>query len=97
MATALVASFRANDVTCQFGQCTFAAGQAVSFVDSSLGATFWDYDWTHTSASAQTCNFTDYKVSTAASPFGTCGKTRGPLGNWATRISRVRPGERDDD
>ncbi|HEX4965881.1 MAG TPA: PKD domain-containing protein [Thermoanaerobaculia bacterium] len=52
----LVASFQA---ICQFGICGFTAGQPVTFSDSSQGADFWDYDWTHLGASAATCNFTD--------------------------------------
>lgn len=36
----------------------------------------------------QTCTLTQYENST---PFGSCGKTRGLLGNWGTRIIRVTP------
>ncbi|HEX4964310.1 MAG TPA: PKD domain-containing protein [Thermoanaerobaculia bacterium] len=57
--TQIVASFQANDTTCQFGTCTFTVGQPAAFVDSSIGADFWDYDWTHASAPAESCNFTD--------------------------------------
>ncbi|HEV8583002.1 MAG TPA: PKD domain-containing protein [Thermoanaerobaculia bacterium] len=56
--TPLVASFQAG-VFCQFGQCFATVGQSVPFADSSTGAQFWDYDWTHNSTSAATCNFTD--------------------------------------
>lgn len=33
----------------------------------------------------QTCTFTDF----LAQPFGQCGGTRGALGNWATRITKL--------
>jgi len=58
VATPLVASFQAG-LFCQFGQCFATAGTPVSFNDSSQGASFWEYDWTHTGAAAQTCSFTD--------------------------------------
>jgi hypothetical protein len=35
----------------------------------------------------QTCTLTQY----LATPFGTCGGTRGALGNWSTRIYQVTP------
>jgi hypothetical protein len=35
----------------------------------------------------QTCTFAEY----TAAPFGSCGGTRTSLGNWGTRISKVRP------
>jgi len=65
--------------------------------DYGAAAADGDSVWIASEYVAQTCDFTQYKVSSPSSPFGTCGKTRGPLGNWATRISRIRPGERDDD
>jgi hypothetical protein len=43
--------------------------------------------WTASEYVAQTCTYTEYK----AAPFGTCGGTRGSLGNWATRISKIMP------
>ncbi len=54
--TPLVASFAAS---CAFAPCSFNANTPVTFVDQSQGAELWDYDWTHTSASATSCNFTD--------------------------------------
>jgi hypothetical protein len=36
----------------------------------------------------QTCSLSQYISS---SPFGTCGATRGALGNWGTRIIKVTP------
>ena len=35
----------------------------------------------------QTCTFAAY----LSSPFGQCGRTRGALGNWATRITKLTP------
>jgi hypothetical protein len=43
--------------------------------------------WTASEYIGQTCTFAEY----VAAPFGTCGGTRVSLGNWGTRISRVRP------
>ena len=43
--------------------------------------------WIASEYIAQTCTYAQYK----AAPFGQCGGTRGSLGNWATRISRVVP------
>ena len=54
----LAASFQPS-LFCQFGQCFATVGVPVVFVDSSTGADFWDYDWTHTDLGTQTCNFTD--------------------------------------
>jgi hypothetical protein len=41
--------------------------------------------WIASEYIGQTCTFTDY----LASPFGRCGGTRGSLGNWDTRISKL--------
>ncbi len=43
--------------------------------------------WIASEYIAQTCTFAQY----LASPLGECGGTRGPLGNWATRISQITP------
>jgi PKD repeat protein len=56
--TPLAAHFQAA-LFCQFGSCFATSGQAVTFADTSTGATTWDYDWTHTGTSAASCNFTD--------------------------------------
>jgi PKD repeat protein len=56
--TPLVASFQAS-LFCQIGQCFTTAGTPVTFNDTSQGADFWDYDWSHADANPQTCNFTD--------------------------------------
>jgi hypothetical protein len=49
--------------------------------------------WIASEYISQTCSFTDYKVNTSASPFGTCNMTRGSLGNWGTRVSRLTVGD----
>jgi len=53
------------------------------------GATAVDGDsiWVASEYIAQTCTYAQYR----AAPFGTCGNTRGSLGNWATRISELIP------
>jgi PKD repeat protein len=56
--TPLIASFQAA-VFCNLGLCLATTNQPINFTDSSTGAVDWDYDWTHTSSSAGTCNFTD--------------------------------------
>jgi len=43
--------------------------------------------WLASEYIAQTCTFAAYKQA----PFGTCGGTRGSLGNWSTRISKLIP------
>ncbi|MFA6231869.1 MAG: hypothetical protein WC617_17120 [Rhodanobacter sp.] len=43
--------------------------------------------WVASEYIAQTCNLTDYLTA----PLFQCGGTRGALGNWATRISVLRP------
>ena len=45
--------------------------------------------WISSEYIAQTCTLAQYRTSGAS--FGTCGGTRAPLGNWATRISKVTP------
>lgn len=53
------------------------------------GAAVVDGDdiWIASEYIAQTCSLTAY----IAAPFGSCGGTRVTLGNWATRISRIKP------
>ena len=48
--------------------------------------------WIASESIEQTCTFADYLVNTAASPFGTCNGTRGSLGNWATRVTKLSVG-----
>ncbi len=43
--------------------------------------------WIASEYVAQTCTYAQY----LAAPFGQCGGTRGSLGNWATRITRITP------
>jgi hypothetical protein len=43
--------------------------------------------WTASEYIGQTCTFAEYVTA----PFGSCGGTRGSLGNWGTRISKIRP------
>jgi hypothetical protein len=47
--------------------------------------------WIASEYIAQRCSLGRYLTDTARSPFGTCGMTRAPLGNWSTRISLVTP------
>jgi hypothetical protein len=61
--------------------------------DYGAAASDGDSVWLASEFVAQTCDFATYLQP----PFGTCGGTRGSLGNWATRISQVRPGDHDDD
>jgi hypothetical protein len=43
--------------------------------------------WVATEYVAQTCSLSDF----VSAPFGSCGGTRTTLGNWGTRISRIKP------
>ena len=62
--------------------------------------------WIASEYIAQKCSFETYLGSKGAdgnygrfsTGFGLCGNTRGPLGNWATRISKITPqaGKNDD-
>ena len=61
--------------------------------DYGAAATDGDTVWIASEFVDQTCDFATYLKA----PFGTCGGTRGSLGNWATRVTQVRPGEVDDD
>jgi hypothetical protein len=49
--------------------------------------------WAASEYIGQTCNFDQFlqPSPTNASAFGTCGDTRGALGNWYTRISQLTP------
>jgi len=61
--------------------------------DYGAAATDGDTVWIASEFVDQTCDFATYLQA----PFGTCGNTRAPLGNWATRVTQVRPAEVDDD
>jgi len=45
--------------------------------------------WIASEYNAQTCDYSTY----LATPFGQCGGTRGSLGNWATRLSKLNVGQ----
>jgi hypothetical protein len=49
--------------------------------------------WAASEYIGQTCTFDQYLLAspTNRSAFGTCGDTRGALGNWDTRISQLTP------
>jgi len=64
--------------------------------DYGAAASDGDSVWIASEFVAQSCTFAQYNDPSPLL-FGTCGGTRGPLGNWATRISQVRPGDHDDD
>ena len=52
--------------------------------DYSAAVTAGSTLWIATQWIGQTCTFTQYQADT------TCGGTRGALGNWSTRLSRLR-------
>lgn len=47
--------------------------------------------WIASEYIGQGCTLAHYLDNTAASPLGSCDKTRTTLGNWFTRISRITP------
>ena len=55
--------------------------------DYGAAAVDGDDIWFASEYIAQTCNLSSY----VAVPFGSCNATRVILGNWSTRISRIRP------
>ena len=55
--------------------------------DYGAAAIDGDDIWIASEYVGQTCTLAEY----VAAPFGSCGGTRATLGNWGTRISRVRP------
>ncbi|MGJ7512255.1 hypothetical protein [Variovorax sp. GT1P44] len=55
--------------------------------DYGAAAVDGDEIWFASEYIGQTCSLAAY----VAAPFGSCGGTRTALGNWATRISRIRP------
>ena len=49
--------------------------------------------WTASEYTAQTCTFAQYNAGPSSpTGFGTCGGTRGPLGNWSTFLSKLSVG-----
>lgn len=75
------------------GYRPFAANPRPRWGDYGAAATDGKSVWIASEYIGQTCNFATYNQN----PFGTCGGTRGPLGNWDTRISQITPGDHDDD
>lgn len=55
--------------------------------DYGAAAVDGDTIWIASEYIAQTCTFAQYVTA----PFGSCGATRSSLGNWATRISNLKP------
>jgi hypothetical protein len=55
--------------------------------DYGAAAPVGDSVWIASEYIAQTCTLDQYRTA----PFGSCGGTRVSLGNWATRISQVKP------
>ncbi|HYS28421.1 MAG TPA: hypothetical protein VEQ12_02815, partial [Candidatus Limnocylindria bacterium] len=49
--------------------------------------------WIASEYIGQACSLQEYTTNTAASPFGSCGKTRTSLANWYTRITEVAPAD----
>jgi hypothetical protein len=47
--------------------------------------------WIASEYIGQTCTLAQYVTDTADSPLFSCGRTRVALGNWGTRISRLKP------
>ena len=47
--------------------------------------------WMASEYIAQSCTLAQYEINTAASPFGSCTKTRTTLANWATGITHYVP------
>jgi hypothetical protein len=64
-----------------------ASGSGPRWGDYGATAVDGDTIWVASEYIAQTCTYAQYR----AAPFGTCGGTRGSLGNWATRISELIP------
>jgi len=48
--------------------------------------------WVASEYIGQSCTLSQYLTNTAASPLGSCNKTRTILANWDTRITEVNPG-----
>jgi PKD repeat protein len=80
---------------CEFQQCFATTNVAITFNDLSTGAQLWDYDWSHNSTSAATCNFTDANHTapvtshtyTTAGDFYPCLRVRRTTGEQNTYVS----------
>ncbi len=75
------------------GYRPFAAVPRPRWGDYGAAASDGKSVWVASEYIGQSCNFAQYNLD----PFGTCGGTRAPLGNWDTRISQIVPGDHDDD
>jgi|1186.fasta_scaffold02755_2 hypothetical protein len=75
------------------GYRPFAANPRPRWGDYGAAASDGKSVWIASEYVGQSCTFAQYNLD----PFGTCGGTRGPLGNWDTRISQIVPGDHDDD
>jgi hypothetical protein len=71
------------------GYLPLVAARRPRWGDYGAAATDGNSIWISSEYIAQTCTLAEYR--TTGSSFGTCGGTRAPLGNWATRISKVTP------
>ena len=69
------------------GYEAFSGGNVARWGDYGAVAVDNGEFWMAAEYIGQSCTLSEY----LRSPFGSCGGTRVPLGNWYTRISRVRP------
>ena len=69
------------------GYEAFSGGNVARWGDYGAVAVDNGEFWMASEYIGQKCTLSEY----VASPFGSCGGTRVTLGNWYTRISRVRP------
>jgi PKD repeat protein len=84
---ALVASFQP---VCSFAPCVFVTNSPITFIDSSVGAAFWDYAWDFTGTG--TPNFSDncHTSAVTAHTYTTAGhytpvvRVHGPGGSCGT-------------
>jgi hypothetical protein len=60
--------------------------------DYGAAATDGNTIWIGSESIEQTCTYAEYRLITPTSRFGTCNETRGSLGNWATRLSKLSVG-----
>ncbi|MEW5833856.1 MAG: hypothetical protein AB1832_02220 [Pseudomonadota bacterium] len=65
----------------------FLSGARPRWGDYGAAAVDGNVIWTASEYIAQTCTLAEYLTP----PYFQCGGTRGALGNWATRISSIRP------
>jgi len=71
------------------GYIPFAANQnRPRWGDYGAAATDGNSIWLASEYIDQTCTYAEYRF---VAPVGTCGGTRGVLGNWSTRVTKVTP------